>query len=65
MTKLWNNLPPNIKCKDIDDFKYFLKLELKPQKIKHFSKGSKYGNSLLTRLRLGQSEPNLHKFSVG
>ena len=65
MTKLWNNLPPNIKCKDINDFKYFLKLELKPPKTKHFSKGSKYGNSLLTRLRVGQSEFNLHKFSVG
>ena len=65
MTKLWNNLPPNIKCKDINDFKYFLKLELKPPKTKHFSKGSKYGNSLLTRLRVGQSELNLHKFSVG
>ena len=65
MTKLWNNLPPNIKCKDINDFKYSLKLELKPPKIKHFSKGSKYGNSLLTRLRVGQSDLNLHKFSVG
>ena len=65
MTKLWNNLPQNIKCKDIVDFKCSLKLELKPPKIKHFSKGSKYGNSLLTRLRVGQSELNLHKFSVG
>ena len=65
MTKLWNNLPPSIKCKDINDFKYSLKLELKPPKIKHFSKGSKYGNSLLTRLRVGQSDLNLHKFSVG
>ena len=42
-----------------------LKLELKPQKFNHFSKGSKNGNSLLTRLRVGQSELNLHKFSVG
>ena len=65
MTKLWINLPPNIKCKDLEDFKYHLKFELKPQKIKHFSKGSKNGNSLLTRLRVGQSELNLHKFSVG
>ena len=65
MTKLWNNLPPNIRCKDINDFKYFLKLELKSPKIKHFSKGSKYGKSLLTRVCVGQSELNLHKFSVG
>ena len=65
MTKLWINLPSNIKCKDLEDFKYHLKLELKPPKIKHYSKGSKNGNSLLTRLRVGQSELNLHKFSVG
>ena len=65
MTKLWINLPLNIKCKDLEDFKYNLKLELKPQRIKHYSKGSKNGNSLLTRLRVGQSELNLHKFSVG
>ena len=55
MSKFWINLPPNIKCKDLEDFKYHLKLELKPQKIKHFSKGSKNGNSLLTRLHVGIS----------
>ena len=55
----------NLKCKDLEDFKFYLKLELKPPKVKHFSKGSKIGNQLLTRLRVGHSELNLHKFSVG
>ena len=47
------------------DFKSRLKQELKPPKIKHFAKGSKYGNTLLTRIRLQRSELNLHRFSIG
>ena len=46
-------------------FKSRLKHELKPPKIKHFAKGSKYGNTLLTRIRLQRSELNLHRFSIG
>ena len=34
-------------------------------KYKHFSKGSKIGNSLLTRIRLNRSNLNLHKFTIG
>ena len=44
------------------DFKAFSTKELKPQNYKHFSKGS---NSLLTRISVGRSLLNLHKFSIG
>ena len=47
------------------DFKCKLKQELKPAKFKHFSKGSKLGNKLLTRIRLERSDLNLHKFTIG
>ena len=33
---LWNSLPPNIQCKNIEDFKIYTKEELKPTKFKHF-----------------------------
>ena len=46
-------------------FKCKLKQELKPAKFKHFSKGSKLGNKLLTRIRLERSDLNLHKFTIG
>ena len=42
-----------------------MKKEFKPVKFRHFSKGSKLGNSLLTRLRLERSDLNLHKFNIG
>ena len=34
-------------------------------RYKHFSKGNKYTNSLLTRIRIGRSYLNQHKFSIG
>ena len=49
----------------LPDFKEQLKKELKPSKIKHFSKGSKIGNTLLTRIRIERSDLNLHKFTIG
>ena len=49
----------------LPDFKEQLKKELKPAKIKHLSKGSKIGNTLLTRIRLERSDLNLHKFTIG
>ena len=65
-TKLWNNLPEKIKSKnDINEFKDELKLLLKPSKIKHFYKGNKLANSLLTRIRVGRSKLNDHSFSIG
>ena len=38
---------------------------MKPPKHKHFSRGSKIGNSLLTRIRVGRSFLNQHKFTIG
>ena len=40
-------------------------MDIKPQKIKHNSKGSKEGNSLLTRLRICRSKLMSHKFVIG
>ena len=65
MSDLWNNLEVSTQLLDLNEFKQQLKVELKPKRYKHFSKGSKIGNSLLTRVRLDRSELNLHKFSIG
>ena len=65
ISKLWNNLSVSTQLMTLPDFKEQLKKELKPLKIKHFSKGSKIGNKLLTRVRLERSDLNLHTFSIG
>ena len=49
----------------LSDFKVQLKKELKPIKYRHFSKGSKLGSTLLSRIRLNRSDLNLHKFEIG
>ena len=64
-TILWNNLPTNVRCKNITDFKEYLKSNTKPPRYKHFSRGNKLSNSLLTKLRVGRSDLNLHKFTIG
>ena len=64
-TILWNNLPKNVKCMDLNDFKLYIKKELKPPRIKHFARGNKYANTLLTRIRVGRSDLNLHRFTIG
>ena len=38
---------------------------MKPKKYKHFQKGNKFSNTLLTRIRTGRSYLNQHKFSIG
>ena len=65
MSKLWNNLDVGIQVLQLSDFKEQLKKDLKPKRFKHFSKGSKLGNSLLSRIRLDQSNLNLHRFTIG
>ena len=65
MSDLWNKLEVSTQLLDLVDFKNQLKKELKPPKYKHFSKGSKLGNSLLTRVRLERSNLNLHRFNIG
>ena len=65
-TRLWNSLPKTDRqTGDMEQFKINMKLKYKPIKIKHFAKGSKYGNSLLTRLRVGRSYLNAHSYSIG
>ena len=49
----------------VPEIKVKIKEKLTPKKHKHFSKGSKNGNILMTRIRLGRSELNMHKFSIG
>ena len=64
-SKLWNNIKQSTQQKNLQDFKLQLKEDLKPFKVRHFSHGPKISNRLLTRLRVGRSDLNLHKFSVG
>ena len=64
-TLLWNNLPKNVKCKDLTDFKLYIKSELKPSRYKHFARGKKYSNSLLTKIRVGRSDLNQHRYTIG
>ena len=64
-TKLWNKLPRNIQSQNKEDFKSSVKTIFKPPRYKHFSKGSKLGNTLLTRIRVGRSDLNQHKFTIG
>ena len=65
MSKLWNDLTTSTQCMDLPDFKLQLKKDLKPLRVKHYSRGSKLKNCLLTRLRVGRSDLNLHKFTIG
>ena len=65
ISKIWNDLDITTRSLPLIDFKSKMKISLKPNKIKHYSKGSKSGNILLTRIRLDRSELNLHKFIIG
>ena len=47
------------------DFRDRLKLDLKPEKFRHYSYGFRLGNKLLTSLRLGRSFLNAHAFAIG
>ena len=63
--KLWNNLPRIIQHKDVHDFKISVKIHIKPPRYKHFSRGNKFANKLLTQIRVGRSDLNQHKFTIG
>ena len=63
--KIWNDLPRHIQAKNIEEFKECTKKEFKPPRYKHFARGSKLGNILLTRIRVGRSSLNQHKFTIG
>ena len=63
--KIWNNLPANIQCKEVYEFKLSIKEYIKPPRYKYFSRGNKCTNKLLTRIRVGRSDLNQHKFTIG
>ena len=50
---------------DLDTFKLELKDKIKPRKYKHFAKGNKIENALLTRIRVGRSHLNGHSYTIG
>ena len=58
-------LPKDVQCKDPVDFKIYTNKELKPPRYKHFSRGNKLGNSLLTKIRVGRSDLKQHRFTIG
>ena len=64
-TKIWNSIPKEIQVLNLPDFKNSMKKMFKPKRYKHFARGSKLGNILLTRIRVGRSDLNQHKFTVG
>ena len=65
-TKLWNSLEKEVKSEpDINIFKDKLKQKYKHTCYKHFNKGSKLGNKLLTRLRLNRNYLRDNSYTIG
>ena len=64
-SKKWNQLDRSTVNLDLEDFKQELKVSLKPVKHRHYSYGSRLGNKLLTRLRLGRTFLNSHGYAIG
>ena len=65
-SKQWHLLPNNLKnCLILDDFKNELKLLLKPPTHKHFRLGHKSVNTLMTLFRIGRTQLNSHRFTIG
>ena len=65
ISKMWNALGPEVWNTNLIDFKLHTKLTMKPKKYKHFSRGNKLTNSLLTKIRVGRSELKQHKYTIG
>ena len=64
ISNLWNDLPFELRNKDMIDFKTELGWLLKPPKIRLYSIGSKFGNSIHTQLRVGKTQLNDHLFTM-
>ena len=45
--------------------KEHVKTELKHTNYKHFSRGTKLSNTLLTKIRVGRSDLKQHRFTIG
>jgi hypothetical protein len=65
MSKLWNYLNVSTEPMTLSDIEEQFKKELKQSKIKQVLKGSKIGNTCLTRIKLDRADLNLHKFGIG
>ena len=65
ISTLWNSLPKHVQGKNLYEFKEYTKLEMKPPRYKHFARGNKINNQLLTKIRVGRSDLNQHKFVIG
>ena len=65
ISKIWNNLPNNIKSLRLEDFKIELKIFLKPVRNRHYNVGPKQSNSYLARIRTGRTNLNQDKFTIG
>ena len=65
ISSLWNSLPKNELCKDLIDIKKFTNKNFKLPCYKHFSRGNKIGNSLLTKIRVGRSDLHQHRYIIG
>ena len=65
-TQKYESLPQDLKTQpDTSQFKNALKTLLCPKRYKFLSRGSKLGNTQLTRLRVGRSFLGSHSFTVG
>ena len=62
---LWNSLPKQVQCHNLADFKEYTNKEYKPPKFKHFSRGKKHNNTILTKIRVGRSDLNQHRYTIG
>jgi hypothetical protein len=62
---LWNCLPKQVQCHNLADFKEYTNKEYKPPKFKHFSRGKKHNNTLLTKIRVGRSDLHQHRYTIG
>ena len=64
-SKKWDTLSNQMKNTVLfKDFKSKLKNKFKPVKFRHYSYGSRLGNKLWTRLRLGRTFLNSHGFAL-
>ena len=58
-------MPKQIQGKNLIDFKEFTNKEYKPPRYKHFARGNKITNTLLTKIRVCMSDLHQHKFTIG
>ena len=64
-SEMWSKLDKSLREEiDLNEFKTKLKASFKPKRHKHFNVGSKYGNTLLCRVRLGRSFLKAHGFAI-